>query len=206
MNARTLAWASTGCAVILAIVAANLWHGLRAEREMTDALRAQLAGSTAGQAGAQPAVSASGAVAVVSPRNEALPAATTRGAAISEQELLQDPEYRKARLQADGFAAALEQEGAPLDSTQVRAIALALSNEQKSLKQDIVALARTVDLSNPQTQLDAQYALKRRQAESGQRVLDAVYPVLGTQQIFLLREQFEQQERAAASAQERARN
>ncbi len=209
MSPRTLAWVSTGFAVILGIVAANLWRGLRAERELTAALRTQLAGSTAGQTRVQLPASGLDTGRVLQPQTSTSPAtvATTREAGINEQELLQDPEYRKARLQADGYAAALERDGAPLESAQTRAIAMALSAEQKSLKQDIVALARTVDLSNPQTQQDAQYALKRRQSESGQRVLDAVYPVLGPQQMYLLREQIEQQEvnRAAASAQQRAR-
>jgi hypothetical protein len=199
VSLRTLAIASTAAAVVAGIVATHLWRELRAERQLTEELRTQLAGSTAGQSPAPLAAPGIDQRASVPMKEQAPPGATTIDA--SEQELLQDPEYRNARRQAEGYAAALAQDGVPLDGAQTRAIAVALSNEQKSLKQDIVALARKVDLSFPQTQLDAQAALKKRQEESNQRVLDAVYPVLGAQQMFLLRGHMEQQ---AAAAQKRA--
>lgn len=214
MNPRTLGLVSTSIAAISMIVAANLWRELRAERDLTSALQDQLAGVAAGQ---QPALApGSGHDAGSAARQQVVPSivtfaphavdpvATTPEAA--GQQLLGDLDYRKASSQADGHAAALAQAGAPLDSAQVRAVAQALSDERKSLKQDIVALARQVDLASSQTQMDAQYALKRRQEESNQRVFDALYPVLSAQQMYLLRAHIEQQDaRRAASAAERSR-
>jgi hypothetical protein len=199
VSLRTLAIASTVVALVAGIVVTHLWRELRAERQLTEALRAELAGSTAGQLRAPLAAPRIDQGAFVPSQAQAPPAITTPDAA--EQELLQDPEYRDARRQADGYAEVLAQAGAPLDGVQTRALAVALSNEQKSLREDIVAMARKVDLSFPQTQLDAQAALKKRREESNQHVLDAVYPVLGAQQMFLLRGHIEQQ---AAAAQKRA--
>lgn len=203
MNPRTLGLVGTSLAAISMIVAANLWRELRAERELTSALRDQLAGIAAGQhpaphpvpdmdvASAPRAQVDVPSIVTIAPNSGSMAATSAEGAG---QPLLNDLDYRKARSEADGHAAALEQAGAPLDSAQVRAVAQALSDERKSLKQDIVALARQVDLASSQTQMDAQYALKRRQEESNQRVFDALYPVLSAQQMYLLRDQIEKQQ------------
>lgn len=114
---------------------------------------------------------------------------------------------QSARVQASTYATALAQAGAPLDSSQTRTIAMAMIAEQERLRQDIVALARNVNLASPQTQVQAQAELTRRQAESSQRVLDAVLPYLSAQQLRVLRRQIELKDAsdsAAASLQARA--
>ncbi len=98
---------------------------------------------------------------------------------------------QSARLQASTYATALARAGLPLDSTQTRTIAMAMIGEQERMKQDILALARTVNLASPQTQVQAQEALKRRQEESNQRVLDAASPYLSARQLSALRSQIE---------------
>lgn len=195
---------------ILGIATANRWRESRTGQDTATAPQGQLAGVTAGQNTAPGPLPVS-AGEQLAPRNLAAStvdaSAPDSGAGVapaadaSEQELMQDLEYRKARSLADGHAAALAKAGAPLDAKQARAIALALRDEQKSLKHDIIELARTVDLANPQTQMDAQYALKRRQEASNQRVFDALYSVLSAQQMYLLRARIEEQDAARAAAQ-----
>lgn len=93
---------------------------------------------------------------------------------------------RSVRIEASTYATALAQVGAPLNDTQVEGLVGAMLAEQKSLRQDMVALGRMVDEKNPVSQQQAQAALQNRQAASNQRVLDAVAPQLSAQQLTLL--------------------
>jgi hypothetical protein len=115
VSIRTL----TGLAVCLVltggIVTANLWRELHAERQSTAALLAELGGSTrhvtvadAPRVETPPPPSAPmPAPAPATPQKEAvkapattvaLPTAIAGGVRMSEQDLLQDPEFRQARL------------------------------------------------------------------------------------------------------------
>lgn len=64
--------------------------------------------------------------------------------------------------------------------------------EQKSLRDDIVALGRKVDATNPVSREQTQIALRDRQAASNHRILDATSAQLTAQQLALLRAQFQQ--------------
>jgi hypothetical protein len=99
---------------------------------------------------------------------------------------------RSVRIQAGNYATALAQAGAPLEDRQVDGLVAVMLGEQKSLRQDMIALGRTVDAANPASQAQAHTALRNRQAASNQRILDAASPQLTTQQLILLRAQFEQ--------------
>jgi hypothetical protein len=101
---------------------------------------------------------------------------------------------RPIRMQAKQYATALAQAHAPLDDVQLRAFEAALIEEHRSLQQDTVALARQVDLANPQSQQRASEALRSRRAESSQRVLTAASSQLTAQQISMLRPLLERQE------------
>jgi hypothetical protein len=99
---------------------------------------------------------------------------------------------RSVRVQANTYATALAQAGAPLDGRQIDGLVAVMLGEQKSLREDMVALGRTVDAANPASQEQARNALRNRQAASNQRILDAASPRLNTQQQLLLRAQLEQ--------------
>jgi hypothetical protein len=120
MNIRTLTNAVACLLVIAGIVTVNLWHALRGERQATAALRAELASSIRLSAAAQPpqveALVPAPAQAPVQvpppalmPQKETVKAPATMvvqqgtvavigNVQISEQDLMQDPEYRQARL------------------------------------------------------------------------------------------------------------
>jgi hypothetical protein len=116
MNSRTLTSVCAALALVSAIVTANLWRELLAERELIDGLRGQLA-EVRTQVGVAPApriatATASPAATAAARQDEAVApsaaATTARGASaitnaiagigINEQDLLKDPEYRKARM------------------------------------------------------------------------------------------------------------
>jgi hypothetical protein len=101
---------------------------------------------------------------------------------------------RPTRLKANVHADALARAGSPLDSVQLNILVAALLDEQRSLQRDTVALGRTVDPSNPQSRIQAQEALRNRQAQVNQRILDTATTYLSPQQLALLRAQFEQQD------------
>lgn len=107
---------------------------------------------------------------------------------------------RPAWLKASAYAGSLAQAGLPLDFTQTRAIAMAVIEEQQRLSQDVLALARNVVLAYPETQAQAQAALRRRQAESDQQVLFAASPYLSVEQQQALRSQLRQQGTAAPAS------
>jgi hypothetical protein len=115
---------------------------------------------------------------------------------------------RDIRMQAGEFAMALSDAGAPMTSTQITSLVNAMLGEQKSLQQETVALARTINPDVPQTQMQAQEAVKQRQAESRQRLFDTSATFLSRQQLQMLRAHVEQQEAmsaAVARAREQAR-
>lgn len=111
---------------------------------------------------------------------------------------------RGTRLQASSFANAMAQAGAPLDSTQLRTLTAAMISEEKAMHQALLALGRSVNTESAESRAQAQEALRIRQAESNQRILDAAAPRLNSQQLGLLRAQIEQQE-AMRLAAERVR-
>jgi hypothetical protein len=140
-----------------------------------------------------------------------------RGQADAIRELLGPSRYeqwldyqptRNSRMQASTFADALTEAGTPLDAGQLQSLQSAVAAEQASLKQDTIALGRTVTGDNPQAQTQAQEALRRRQSESNRRILDGVTPYLTGQQLRSLRAYVDQEEtisRAVAEAQQRAK-
>jgi hypothetical protein len=106
---RNLMLVFAGLAVMAGIVSANLWRELRLEREMTAGLRAQLAqaatpsftpGSSmpARAPAPAPATSTADAASAAKPRTELPPAAVPLPGLINSRELMNDPDYRKARL------------------------------------------------------------------------------------------------------------
>jgi hypothetical protein len=99
---------------------------------------------------------------------------------------------RSIWVQADTYATALDQFGAPLTGAQLRGLVNVMLGEQQSLRQDMVALGRMVDENNPVSQAQATQALRNRQAQSNQRVLDAIASQLTTQQLTLLGARFGQ--------------
>lgn len=107
---------------------------------------------------------------------------------------------RPVRQQASRHAAALEVAGVPLEAGQVRILTRAMIAEEESLKQDILALGGSVDLSQPHTQLQAQQALRARRAESSRNLLSATAPFLDALQFEALRTQLEQQDATARGA------
>lgn len=106
MSTRTLLQVCAALCVISVIAAASLWRELRAERERSAALLAgrQASLPAAGvtpQTAAPTAIPLSAALGGSTPGTEASalpPSATPHTTPPSEQELLNDPEYRKARL------------------------------------------------------------------------------------------------------------
>jgi hypothetical protein len=110
VNGRTLASVSASLAVIAAIVAANLWRELHAERELAAALQTRMAGSAghaldhlpaegSGVASAVPGANARGATTVVPPAD----AAMVQDAPGSGQQLpmaVRDPVARLAELRS----------------------------------------------------------------------------------------------------------
>lgn len=99
---------------------------------------------------------------------------------------------RSVRVQADSYATTLAKAGAPLNGAQLKGLVGAMLEEQKSLRDDIVALGRKVDATNPVSREQTQIALRDRQAASNHRILDATSAQLTAQQLALLRAQFQQ--------------
>lgn len=194
MNLRKVATVSAGVAVVSAIAVVTHWRELSTGREQTPA--SQTRADSSGQSETElPGVDAG--IATPAQNSDTLPPTTpqtdraTAQVPGSGQELLKDLEYQKAQAQVSAYATAFEKAGVPLDGFQIETITKAMFNEQKSLKQDIVALARSVDLAIPESRTQAEYALKRRRGESNQRVFDAVFPWLAPPQQRIFRDQIE---------------
>jgi hypothetical protein len=111
---RSLLWVCAALVVIEGIMSTNLWRELRAERELVDSLRIQVAeavspGRPLVASGAAPQATTPASSATASPikmpsdaalaaANYADAVAAGRKAAERERELWKDPDYRNARL------------------------------------------------------------------------------------------------------------
>lgn len=114
---------------------------------------------------------------------------------------------RSPRMQASNYANTLAQAGLPLSGAQVKSLTTVMIAAQKSLQQDIRALA-SPNAAERQSPQQMQEAFLNRQTDNNRRILEAAAPHLNAQQLAALRNQFEQQDamnRASARASEAMR-
>lgn len=195
MNIRSLASVGGALALVSAIVTANLWRELHAERELIAGLRTQLAQATAGT-GAAPAaridLGSAAPVAIVPAEPEkptASPVAATAvreavtvvspfvGSSINEQDLLKDPEYRKARLtmlrstMRQNYPGLVEELG--LNSEEADRLFNLLAENQMAMT------SRMPDLANPGQDPAAMDAFRRSQQALQRQQADSLTALLG---------------------------
>ena len=114
---------------------------------------------------------------------------------------------RAARMQATTFGTQLAQAGMPLNNSQLKSLTSALISQQQMPQPNTGALAAGLSPQDPDSRAQFEEAITKRQEQNNRRTLEAATPYLNTQQLAILKAQFDQQAaltRAAAKARERA--
>jgi hypothetical protein len=178
MSSRNLSTVCAGVALVSAIVAATLWRELHVERERVAVLRTQVAQAVANarharaarDAGAAPATAPASTIPQQKPAVAPEPVPQVRpignqpAALISEEELLKDPEYRKARaamLRATmdrSFTGLAEEVG--LSKEEVERLLDLISQQQLAMTTQL----RPIALDVQQDRAAMEQAMRERQA------------------------------------------